>query len=97
MSLLVSDPMEEGGEWSIPWCGLSNGVVCPIVHPRGDVVHPLVHPLGVICPTICLGDVADPPGRRCGSRGAPGAQAPPLTLFFEAPKLSIFGPYLIFP
>ena len=29
--------------------------------------------------------------------GAPGAQAPPLTLGFEAPKLSIFGPYLIFP
>ena len=23
--------------------------------------------------------------------------APPLTLGFEAPKLSIFGPYLIFP
>ena len=29
--------------------------------------------------------------------GAPGARAPPLTLGFEAPKLSIFGPYLIFP
>ena len=28
--------------------------------------------------------------------GAPGAQDP-LTLGFEAPKLSIFGPYLIFP
>ena len=28
-----------------------------------------------------------------GARG-PG---PPLTLGFEAPKLSIFGPYLIFP
>ena len=26
-----------------------------------------------------------------------GARAPPLTLGFEAPKLSIFGPYLIFP
>ena len=34
---------------------------------------------------------ADPGG------GAPGARAPPLTLGFEAPKLSIFGPYLIFP
>ena len=35
---------------------------------------------------------------RCGSRGgAPGARAPPLTLGFEAPKLSMFGPYLIFP
>ena len=31
---------------------------------------------------------------RCGSRGGPG---PPLTLGFEAPKLSIFRPYLIFP
>ena len=30
-------------------------------------------------------------------QGAPGARAPPLTLGFEAPKLSIFGPYLIFP
>ena len=32
-----------------------------------------------------------------GGRG-PGAQGPgpPLTLGFEAPKLSIFGPYLIF-
>ena len=29
--------------------------------------------------------------------GAPGARPPPLTLGFEAPKLSIFGPYLIFP
>ena len=29
--------------------------------------------------------------------GAPGPRAPPLTLGFEAPKLSIFGPYLIFP
>ena len=28
--------------------------------------------------------------------GAPGA-GPPPTLGFEAPKLSIFGPYLIFP
>ena len=27
---------------------------------------------------------------------APGGRAPP-TLGFEAPKLSIFGPYLIFP
>ena len=34
---------------------------------------------------------ADPGG------GGPGARAPPLTLGFEAPKLSIFGPYLIFP
>ena len=33
---------------------------------------------------------------RRGSRGAPGARAP-LTLGFEAPKLSFFGPYLIFP
>ena len=30
---------------------------------------------------------------RCGSRGG----GPPLTLGFEAPKLGIFGPYLIFP
>ena len=29
--------------------------------------------------------------------GAPGARAPPLTLGFEAPKLSILLPYLIFP
>ena len=29
--------------------------------------------------------------------GSPGTQSPPLTLGFEAPKLSIFGPYLIFP
>ena len=28
---------------------------------------------------------------RCGSRGAPGARATPLTLGFEAPKLSILG------
>ena len=34
---------------------------------------------------------ADPGG---GPRG-PGP--PPVTLGFEAPKLSIFGPYLIFP
>ena len=63
MSLPVSDPMEGGGEWSIPW-SVPWGVVCPMVHPRGDVVHPLVHPLGVICPPVCLGDVADPPGRK---------------------------------
>ena len=29
-------------------------------------------------------------------RGGPGGPAPALTLGFEAPKLSIFGPYLIF-
>ena len=29
-------------------------------------------------------------------RGGPGGPGP-LTLGFEAPKLSIFGPYLIFP
>ena len=29
--------------------------------------------------------------------GGPEARAPPLTLGFEAPKLSIFGPYLILP
>ena len=29
--------------------------------------------------------------------GSPGGPGPPLTLGFEAPKLSIFGPYLIFP
>ena len=29
--------------------------------------------------------------------GPPGARASPLTLGFEAPKLIIFGPYLIFP
>ena len=34
---------------------------------------------------------------RCGSGGGPGGPGPPLTLGFEAPKLSIFGPYLIFP
>ena len=28
--------------------------------------------------------------------GGPGGPGPPLTLGFEAPKLSIFGPYLIF-
>ena len=32
-----------------------------------------------------------------GSRGGPGGPGPSLTLGFEAPKLSIFGPYLIFP
>ena len=32
---------------------------------------------------------------RCGS-GGPRASGHPLTLGFEAPKLSIFGPYLIF-
>ena len=31
---------------------------------------------------------------RCGSGGGP---APLLTIVFEAPKLSIFGSYLIFP
>ena len=30
-------------------------------------------------------------------QGGPGGLGPPLTLGFEAPKLSIFGPYLIFP
>ena len=30
---------------------------------------------------------------RCESRGGPGGPGPPLTLGFEAPKLSIFGPY----
>ena len=30
-------------------------------------------------------------------QGGPGGPGPPLTLGFEAPKLSIFGPYLIFP
>ena len=29
--------------------------------------------------------------------GGPGGPGPPPTLGFEAPKLSIFGPYLIFP
>ena len=29
--------------------------------------------------------------------GGPGGPGPPLTLGFEAQKLSIFGPYLIFP
>ena len=29
--------------------------------------------------------------------GGPGGPGPRLTLGFEAPKLSIFGPYLIFP
>ena len=29
--------------------------------------------------------------------GGPGGPGPPLTPGFEAPKLSIFGPYLIFP
>ena len=29
-------------------------------------------------------------------QGGPGGPGPPLTLGFEAPKLSIFGPYLIF-
>ena len=29
--------------------------------------------------------------------GGPRGPGPPLTLGFEAPKLSIFGPYLIFP
>ena len=30
-------------------------------------------------------------------QGGPGGLGPPLTLGFEARKLSIFGPYLIFP
>ena len=30
-------------------------------------------------------------------QGGPGGPGPHLTLGFEAPKLSIFGPYLIFP
>ena len=30
-------------------------------------------------------------------QGGPRGPGPPLTLGFEAPKLSIFGPYLIFP
>ena len=30
-------------------------------------------------------------------QGGPRGLGPPLTLGFEAPKLSIFGPYLIFP
>ena len=34
---------------------------------------------------------------RCGSRGGTRGPGPPLTLGFKAPKLSIFGPYLIFP
>ena len=34
---------------------------------------------------------------RCGSTGARWPRPPSLTLSFEAPKLSIFGPYLIFP
>ena len=38
----------------------------------------------------CLQAGADP-------GGGPGGPGPPLTLGFEAPKLSIFGPYLIFP
>ena len=29
--------------------------------------------------------------------GGPGGPGPPLTLGFEAQKLRIFGPYLIFP
>ena len=29
--------------------------------------------------------------------GGPWVPGPPLTLVFEAPKLSIFGSYLIFP
>ena len=48
-----------------------------------------------------LGDLSKNPmvGKciRCGSRGGPRGPGPPPTLGFEAPKLSIFGPYLIFP
>ena len=35
--------------------------------------------------------------RRRSRGGGPGGAGPPLTPGFEAPKLSIFGPYLIFP
>ena len=42
-----------------------------------------------------LGSKAPMPRR--GSGGGPRGPGPPLTLGFEAPELSIFGPYLIFP
>ena len=37
----------------------------------------------------------NPDPYQAGIRG-PGGPGPPLTLGFEAPKLSFFGPYLIF-
>ena len=36
-------------------------------------------------------------GMQARIQGDPGGPGSPLTLGFEAPKLSIFGPYLIFP
>ena len=50
--------------------------------------------LAVRCSSRLSFHAHPPPGADPG--GAPGARAPPLTLGFEAPKLSIFGPYLIF-
>ena len=47
--------------------------------------------------TLFLCSFSSPDSSRCASRGDPGGPGPPLTLGFEAPKLSIFGPYLIFP
>ena len=46
------------------------------------------------------GNATNPFTQSCQVRiqgGGPGGPGPPLTLGFEAPKLSIFGPYLIFP
>ena len=48
--------------------------------------------------TYYLKSVAEFVTRRGSRKGAPVARAPPpLTLGFETPNLSIFGPYLIFP
>ena len=38
-----------------------------------------------------------PPPHQVRIQGGPRGPGPPPTLGFEAPKLSIFGPYLIFP
>ena len=51
----------------------------------GQVLFSVMSVCLCICVFVCVSAGAD--------LGGPGGQGPPLTLGFEAPKLSIFGPY----
>ena len=69
------------------WWGLSPGSSMLLPHNMWRFTD-WAKPLGPI-PYKVSESGADPGGAR--------GSGPPLTLGFEAPKLSIFGPYLIFP
>ena len=71
-------------------CLLFMTMKCKCIHYRIVLGSPCS-----IDPHVFLSPIYLIPGADPG--GGPGGPGPPLTLGFEAPKLSIFGPYLIFP